>query len=202
VPTSGGAGTWRPSVPTQRVPGAPSSGLPGPVSGVPSSGLPGPVSGVPSSGAGGIPAQRTGGTNGHPPSSGARRGPTRAEDILDAAARGGTGNGAPASGGGTRWWSKGGGPARSSGKPAVQAPREPVTAGTSDAGLPIRRPMAQLPTDQAAPAPATQPVAVSHGEPDPDQVSNMLTRFYSGVHRAGNEDDNPTVPINEPRSTA
>jgi len=151
------------------------------------------VPGPPSAGLSGPP-------NGHGPA-GARRGPTRAEDILEAAARGGTP--APPSGSGTRWWSKGGGPARPSAAP-VAVPREPVTAGTSEAGLPIRRPMAQLPLEQAAavPVPAAPPAAVPFGEPDPDQVSKMLSRFYSGVHRAGSEDDNPTVPINDPRSTA
>jgi len=150
----------------------------------------------------GVSARRTA-SNGNPAAPLARRGPTRAEDILDAAARGSVANGAPAAGNGTRWWSKGG--AGSTGKvsaPTVPTLREPVTAGTSDAGLPIRRPMAQLPTEQAGGAPAAPAVAVAHGEPDPDQVSSMLTRFYSGVHRAGMQDENPTVPINGPRSTA
>ena len=193
--------------PTSGIP-RPTSGLPAPTSGNPpamsdiphpTSGVPAaPMSGLPTPGSG-IPAQRAG-SNGRSTPPPSRRGPTRAEDILDAAARGGAGT--PAASNGTRWWSKGG--AGSAGRvspPSVAAPREPVTAGTSEAGLPIRRPMAQLPAEQAAAPPAPM-VTVTHGEPDPDQVSSMLARFYSGVHRAGSEDENPTVPINGPRSTA
>jgi hypothetical protein len=62
--------------------------------------------------------------------------------------------------------------------------------------------MAQLPTDREIGTPSAPALVVTHGEPDPDQVSSMLARFYSGVHRAGSEDENPTVPINGPRSTA
>ena len=48
----------------------------------------------------------------------------------------------------------------------------------------------------------TQPIMVaSHTEPDPASVSSMLTRFYSGVHRAANEDEVPTVPINDHRGS-
>jgi hypothetical protein len=57
--------------------------------------------------------------------------------------------------------------------------------------------MAQLPGESAKAEPVKQPVPVPHGEPDPAQVSSMLTRFYSGVHRAANEDDVPTVPITD-----
>ncbi|MEV6930815.1 hypothetical protein AB0M46_40875, partial [Dactylosporangium sp. NPDC051485] len=129
------------------------------------------------------------------------RGPTRAEDILGAAARG---NAAPAAKG-TRWWSRGGGGDAPAPAPAIPAQREPVTAGTSSAGLPIRVPLAQLPGDPTGQVPAepepTQPITVGHTEPDPASVGSMLTRFYSGVHRAANEDEVPTVPINEHRGS-
>jgi hypothetical protein len=86
----------------------------------------------------------------------------------------------------------------------VPAQRQPVTAGTSNAGLPIRVPLAQLPGDNAGQGETpdvTQPLTVSHTEPDPASVSSMLTRFYSGVHRAANEDEVPTVPINDHRGS-
>jgi hypothetical protein len=87
----------------------------------------------------------------------------------------------------------------------IPAQRTPVTAGTSNAGLPIRVPLAQLPGNNSGgqgPAPdVTQPLTVSHTEPDPASVSSMLTRFYSGVHRAANEDEVPTVPINDHRGS-
>ncbi|WP_238007545.1 nitrate- and nitrite sensing domain-containing protein [Dactylosporangium sp. AC04546] len=134
------------------------------------------------------------------PANPARRGPNRAEDIIGAAARG---NAAPAAKG-TRWWSKGGG-GDAPAAPAIPAQRQPVTAGTSNAGLPIRVPLAQLPGDPNGVVPAAevvQPVTVSQpSEPDPASVSSMLTRFYSGVHRAANEDEVPTVPINENRGS-
>ncbi|GGM17547.1 hypothetical protein GCM10007977_018510 [Dactylosporangium sucinum] len=66
-------------------------------------------------------------------------------------------------------------------------------------------PLAQLPGDPNGVVPAAevaQPVTVSQpSEPDPASVSSMLTRFYSGVHRAANEDEVPTVPINENRGS-
>lgn len=134
------------------------------------------------------------------PANAVRRGPNRAEDIIGAAARG---NAAPAAKG-TRWWSKGGG-GEAPAAPVVPAQRQPVTAGTSNAGLPIRVPLAQLPGDPNGVVPAAeavQPVTVSQpSEPDPASVSSMLTRFYSGVHRAANEDEVPTVPINENRGS-
>ncbi len=138
-------------------------------------------------------------TNGGPNGSGAlpvRKPVNRAEDIIGAA------SGTEAkSAKGTRWWSKEGAAAAAAagGKagPAIPAQRTPVTAGTSGAGLPIRVPLAQLPSDTTNADPIRQPVSVPSFEPDPDQVSSMLTRFYSGVHRAANEDDVPTVPINE-----
>lgn len=74
-------------------------------------------------------------------------------------------------------------------KQPAPAPRGPVDAGTSDAGLPIRVPMAQLPGDGIVPAqrPADQPAKIVR-EPDPSQVSSMLSAFYSGVHRATAEE--------------
>ncbi|MGI5245569.1 sensor histidine kinase [Dactylosporangium sp. CA-139066] len=170
-----------------------------PVSAAPVSAAPvsaAPVSAAPASTP---PANRA--TNAGPA---ARRGPARAEDVLGAASRG---NGAPPAKG-TRWWSRGGGggaeaPAPT---PAIPAQREPVTAGTSSAGLPIRVPLAQLPGDPtgqvpAAPPEQTQAITVTNNEPDPASVGSMLTRFYSGVHRAANEDEVPTVPINEHRGS-
>ncbi|GAA2595709.1 hypothetical protein GCM10010399_27850 [Dactylosporangium fulvum] len=169
-----------------------------PVSGAPNTadrGPGAPVSGAPASGP---PGQRS--ANGGPTTA-ARRGPNRAEDIIGAATRG---NAAPASKG-TRWWSRGGGGDAPAATPVIPAQRTPVTAGTSSAGLPIRVPLAQLPGDNTGLAPApdvTQPLTVSqHTEPDPASVSNMLTRFYSGVHRAASEDEVPTVPINDHRGS-
>ncbi|MEV0559825.1 nitrate- and nitrite sensing domain-containing protein [Dactylosporangium sp. NPDC050588] len=199
-PVSGGPG---PQVPGPRVPVAGNGAGPGVSPGV---GPGAPVSGVPGAGGGpagpasGPPAQRT--ANGGPAAGAQRRGPSRAEDIIGAAARGNTAP--PAKG--TRWWSRGGaGDAPASSAPAVPAQRTPVTAGTSASGLPIRVPLAQLPGDtgQAETRPdVTQPIQVSsHTEPDPASVSSMLTRFYSGVHRAANEDEVPTVPINDHRGS-
>jgi hypothetical protein len=63
----------------------------------------------------------------------------------------------------------------------VPAPRAPIDGGTSGAGLPLRVPMAQLPGE------LTQPLVPAYAEPDPQEVSSMLTRFYGGVHRAARE---------------
>jgi hypothetical protein len=171
------------------VPAAPVSGAPvsaAPVSAAPVSAA--PVSAAPVSASPASAPPVANGRTGLP----ARRGPGRAEDIIGAATAGSR----PANKG-TRWWSKdGGGGNAQSAKPAP-APRAPVTAGTSGVGLPIRVPMAQLPGENAKVEPVKQPVPVPHGEPDPAQVSSMLTRFYSGVHRAANEDDVPTVPITD-----
>ncbi|MET7417779.1 nitrate- and nitrite sensing domain-containing protein [Dactylosporangium sp. NPDC005555] len=211
LPSNGAAN----GVPGGAVPGTPVSGVPVsgmpvsgmPVSGVPVSGVPGAVAGpVPGAaagaagaGAGAVPAQRA--ANGGPAGTSQRRGPSRAEDIIGAAARG---NAAPPAKG-TRWWSRGGaGDAPAPSAPVVPAQRTPVTAGTSASGLPIRVPLAQLPGDtgQANRPDVTQPLVVaSHTEPDPASVSSMLTRFYSGVHRAANEDEVPTVPINDHRGS-
>jgi hypothetical protein len=104
--------------------------------------------------------------------------PTRAEDILSAATS------APPEEA-SRWWSRTGA-VPSDLPPAASAPRTPVNAGTSDAGLPIRVPMAQLPGENAAPGP--QPGRLTTEPPDPSQVSSVLSRFYSGVHRATAEE--------------
>ena len=211
VPVSGVPAAGMP-VSVGRMPGAPVSAVPmsgGPVSGGPLPGRPvsgGPIPGQPVSG-GPVPGAPTSAppagrvANGGP----ARRGPNRAEDIIGAAARG---NAAPATKG-TRWWSKGGAGDAPATASVVPAQRPPVTAGTSNAGLPIRVPLAQLPGELGQSAPGgpsgspdgAPPVTVSHGEPDPASVSSMLTRFYSGVHRAANEDEVPTVPINDHRGS-
>jgi hypothetical protein len=115
---------------------------------------------------------------------------TRAEDVL--------GTGRPAEGAAaadantaSRWWSR----TAPVNAPAPRAPaqRQPVSAGTSDAGLPIRVPMAQLPGDGGPPPPADVPVSapplMTGVEPDPSHVGSMLSRFYSGVHRAAAESD-------------
>jgi hypothetical protein len=227
VPVSGAPVS---GVPVSGVPvsGAPVSGAP--VSGVPDSGAPAsgaPASGAPRSGApasngpatgreparasrffsspelGGAPARpaigpANGGTNGATGQSGLpkRLGAGRAEDIIGAAA-GSSRTPARA----TRWWSKDGGAPGQQAGPAVPKQRTPVIGGTSGVGLPIRVPMAQLPSDtrQGEPMRQSVPVAMPAGEPDPDEVSSMLKQFYSGIHRAANEDDVPTVPINDLR---
>jgi hypothetical protein len=109
--------------------------------------------------------------------------PTRAEDILSAASS------APPEEA-SRWWSRTG--AVSSNLPAAaSATRAPVDAGTSDAGLPIRVPMAQLPGERVASTASgsgQQPLRLMPEAPDPSQVSSVLTQFYSGVHRATAEE--------------
>ncbi|WP_433052320.1 sensor histidine kinase [Dactylosporangium sp. CS-033363] len=158
-----------------------------PVSAVPVSAV--PVSAAPAS----APPSNGGPVNGSKPR------PARAEEIIAGASGS---NGAPAKS--TRWWSRDGGGDAPRPASIIPAQRQPVTAGTSNAGLPIRVPLAQLPGDPNEPVPApedTQPVTVPHTEPDPASVGSMLTRFYSGVHRAANEDEVPTVPINEHRGS-
>jgi hypothetical protein len=94
-----------------------------------------------------------------------------------------------------RWWTRGGGtPALGSSsadgvapRPTIPAPRPPVDAGTSTAGLPIRVPMAQLPS---TPTITSKPV----DEPDPTEVGDVLSRFYSGVARAALDDDSGATP--------
>jgi hypothetical protein len=73
-------------------------------------------------------------------------------------------------------------------------PPQPVSAGTSSAGLPIRRPMAQLPGGNVVPAQRTGEVPARPAyEPDPSEVSSTLSRFYSGVGRATTEDETREV---------
>jgi signal transduction histidine kinase len=126
------------------------------------------------------------GTN-RPPTPMPIRRPARAEAVLDAAS-GDAPTGAHE--GASRWWSRGGGtPDPGAAAPAVRipAPRQPVDAGTSTAGLPIRVPMAQLPSTPKA---VNRPV----DEPDPTEVGTLLTRFYSGVQRATVEESASTTP--------
>jgi hypothetical protein len=154
-----------------------------------------------------VPSPGSNKVNGRP----ALPGPARAEAIIGAA------SGAKPSKKGSRWWSREGAAAAAAG-PAQPAPgpRAPVIGGTSEVGLPMRVPMAQRPGATPASAPGSAasaapelgagldgeltselPVPFPGSEPDPAQVSSMLARFYSGVHRAATEDDVPTVPISE-----
>lgn len=126
---------------------------------------------------------------GRPPEPGttrrpARSVPTRAEDILTPAAGG-------SSSAGSTWWSRqgrggarGSSPARGSAPVRAAAPA-PVTFALNANGLPIRVPMAQLPS---ANEPASQVVPAQRHEPDPDAVSGMLSRLYGGVRRAEAEE--------------
>ncbi|MFK3985640.1 nitrate- and nitrite sensing domain-containing protein [Micromonospora sp. NPDC050397] len=113
----------------------------------------------------------------------ARTVPTRAEDVLTPAAGG--------SEAGSTWWSRQG-----KGGPAAPAPAAaeapvrvaasaPVTVTVNSNGLPVRVPMAQLPS---ANEPAPQVVAVQRHEPDPEAVGGMLSKFYGGVRRAEAEE--------------
>lgn len=134
---------------------------------------------------GGVAAQ---GTSQLPPSGLLHR-PARAEAVLDAAA-----GPTPAVGDGeqsSRWWSRGGSGAEPP-RPAVSVagPGTPVDAGTSMAGLPIRVPMAQLPSTPTS-------VAKPMEGPDPAEVGSLLTRFYSGVQRATVEE----APARPPAGT-
>jgi anti-sigma regulatory factor (Ser/Thr protein kinase) len=111
----------------------------------------------------------------------ARSVPTRAEDVLAPAAGGSSEN--------STWWSRQG---RAGGQPATPAaapsPAEPVTQVTvavNANGLPVRVPMAQLPS---ANEPTTQVVPAQRYEPDPDAVGGMLSKFYGGVRRAEAEE--------------
>lgn len=96
--------------------------------------------------------------------------PTRAEDVLGAAR---------ASDPPSVWWSR---DHTSTDRPATAASRQPTDGGTSDAGLPIRIPMAQLPNSQTT-------KSVGQQEPDPERVGAVLSGFYGGVHRAAAEDE-------------
>ncbi|SCL15171.1 Signal transduction histidine kinase [Micromonospora nigra] len=102
--------------------------------------------------------------------------PVRAEDVLAPA---------PTPGGG--WWSREGpGPsALSAGAGAPAPPAVPVTGGTSERGLPLRVPMAQL---SAVTQPARPDQPPMRHEPDPEAVGGMLSRLYSGVRRAEAEE--------------
>jgi hypothetical protein len=71
--------------------------------------------------------------------------------------------------------------------PATPVP--PNDAPRSTSGLPLRVPMAHLPATAAIRPPANDPNAPRQ---DPDDVSDVLTRFYSGVHRAGAEEPDAT----------
>jgi hypothetical protein len=222
APTSGAPTSEAPTseAPTSGVPsGAPSSapvsGIPGssaPVSGVPASGVPA-VDGAATDPAASVPVSANGRTGKRKRSDRPRAervGPKRAEDILDAATKPASPEAPAAPNAATRWWSREGGPAPARTTPVLPTQRAAMTAGVSAAGLPVRVPMAALPEpDPGAtqPLPSNQPLVSS--EPDPAQVSDVLTRFYSGVHRAANEDEIPTQPITnrkpnnrDPRSTA
>ncbi|GGL94162.1 sensor histidine kinase [Micromonospora yangpuensis] len=98
----------------------------------------------------------------------------RAEDVLAPQARR-----TPDSG----WWSRQG-PTPGTG-PAAAPPERPVTGGTNARGLPVRVPMAQL---SAVTQPARPVEAAPRHEPDPEAVGGMLSRFYSGVRQAENEE--------------
>jgi hypothetical protein len=122
----------------------------------------------------------------------ARRGaPTRAEDVLGAGRgeRGGV------------WWSRR--PVEpATGVPASASPSEVDESGGSDvpddkngAGLPVRVPMANLPRQQSA---RTAMDALPPTEPDPEEVGNVLSSFYRGVHLAALEDDDLESAVNGP----
>lgn len=92
------------------------------------------------------------------------------------------------------WWSRAGTAAPLTAGAAAPAPPEvPITGGINERGLPVRVPMAQLPTGGAGPAVAA---TVPADEPDPDTVGSTLSRFYSGVRRAEVEDstEQPAAP--------
>ncbi|MDQ7904371.1 nitrate- and nitrite sensing domain-containing protein [Phytohabitans sp. ZYX-F-186] len=123
----------------------------------------------------------------------ARRGLTRAEDVLKSA-------GATATETGSTWWSRQGGgragglnggpaamPPAATGPGGPTPPSVPITGGTMANGLPLRVPMAQLPPVDEQPRPAA-PVPTSRVEPDPEAVGSMLSKYYSGVRRAEAED--------------
>jgi hypothetical protein len=126
--------------------------------------------------------------------------PTRAEDVLAAAD--------PAPPAASTWWSRQGrsvgagsgtaSPSRAAGAGAgaVGPPPVPVTGGLNANGLPVRVPMAQLP--EATPA-AVPSIPGPRDEPDPDEVSGVLSRFYGGVRRAEAED---TTDLSTPAGVA
>ncbi|MFI6763388.1 nitrate- and nitrite sensing domain-containing protein [Micromonospora sp. NPDC050417] len=176
-------------------------------------GLPAGASGGPRAGSGmpnGLPGLDEQPIAGRPPGRKttrrpSRNVPTRAEDVLAPAA-----GGAMA---GSTWWSRqgkgnagapvaatavaaqAGGAAASAADatapPAAAAPPVRV-AGTAQVtvrvnanGLPVRVPMAQLPS---ANEPSPQAAPVPRQEPDPEAVGGMLSKFYGGVRRAEAEE--------------
>ncbi len=108
--------------------------------------------------------------------------PTRAEDVIGAA----TGDSPTAS----TWWSRQPSPAPTVAPPMAAAvpprPVVPVPGGINRGGLPVRVPMAQLPTS-TEPKPAGP---VQRDEPDPEAMGGMLSRLYSGIRRAEAEETN------------
>jgi hypothetical protein len=110
--------------------------------------------------------------------------PTRAEDVLNAVNS--------ASSEPSRWWSRSGAPAPL--KRSTPGPPQPVIAGTSSAGLPVRQPLSQLTGEDTGPAeqPGEEPVRGRY-EPDPSEISSMLSRFYGGVERATAEEQTQRI---------
>ncbi|MEU8184969.1 nitrate- and nitrite sensing domain-containing protein [Micromonospora sp. NPDC049044] len=107
--------------------------------------------------------------------------PMRAEDVLTPAAARGNGGG---------WWSRQGPSGPAAPAPAMP-PTVPVTGGTTERGLPVRVPMAQLSAVTRTAQPTSPPNRV---DPDPEAVGGMLTRLYSGVRRAEAE-DTTEIPV-------
>jgi hypothetical protein len=116
---------------------------------------------------------------------------TRAEDVL--------GSGGQARSAGTAWWSRpmpGSAPEayRPAGRLPAGPPEVPVTGGVTERGLPLRVPMAQLPTPDESAGPAgPRSVPAPRAEPDPEAVGSALARLYGGVRQAQAED--VVVPV-------
>lgn len=121
--------------------------------------------------------------------------PARAESVLGA-------------GGRTAWWSRQPAegpaePARSGGSLPAGPPEIPITGGTNARGLPVRVPMAQLPSagvpdsddGQAGDTGSSdgRRAAQRHVDLDPEAVGGALARFYRGVRQAQKED--VVVPV-------
>ncbi len=68
--------------------------------------------------------------------------------------------------------------------PAVEPPASDAAGVVESGGLPVRTPMAHLPTDQLGAAGSTQPF-----EADPAEVAETLSRLAGGVRRAAAETD-------------
>ncbi|SCF02803.1 sensor histidine kinase [Micromonospora mirobrigensis] len=107
----------------------------------------------------------------------ARPVPVRAEDVLAPAA-------GPSASAGSGWWSRQGPAPVAAAGVSPAPPATPVTGGTNERGLPVRVPMAQLPTVDGP----ARPGGPARHEPDPEAVSGMLSRLYSGVRRAEAEE--------------